>query len=185
VWIRKAQAGDARAFQRLVELHAPVIWGVVHRTAPRGIAPEDLFQETVIRFWKGLPSFQGDSKLSTWLYSVAYRVCLDHIEKVDRRGEQDSLEARREAGTADPEDEFTGGSRIVSRIEARDAVEKALEALDPEWRAMVTFHYWQGLGIEEIAEITGRPANTVKVYLHRARAKLREVLEAGNWPEEA
>jgi RNA polymerase sigma-70 factor (ECF subfamily) len=150
-------------------------------TLDRALA-QDLFQETVIRFWKGLPSFQGSSKLSTWLYRIAYRVCLDGLNTGGRM-RPFSLESQGEEVGFEPVDESTGGERIENDVAARDAVMKGLERIHPEWRAMIVMFYWQGLSLEEIAQVSDRPINTVKVYLHRARAALRQVLEAGGYPE--
>ncbi len=183
VLIRKAQGGDAEAFKRLVEMHASVIWAVANRMASNSTVAEDLFQETVIRFWRGLPSFQGGSKLSTWLYRIAYRVCLDGLQSEGKHG-MDSLEERSEAGVADPADEQSDGQKIESKVEAKDAIMRAMSSLDPEWKLILTLYYWKGLSLEEIAEVTGRPSNTVKVYLHRARASMRKSLEDGGYPPE-
>ena len=143
---------------------------------------QDLFQETVIRFWKGLPSFQGSSKLSTWLYRIAYRVCLDGLNSSSARNESDSLDERLETVGFEPEDESASGASIENKIAASDAVMKGLERLQPEWRAMLILFYWQGLSMEEIAEVSDRPVNTVKVYLHRARGAMRKMLEEGGYP---
>ena len=182
VWIRKAQAGDEQAFRRLVERHSPVIWTVINRmTLDRALA-QDLFQETVIRFWKGLPSFQGSSKLSTWLYRIAYRVCLDGLSAGGKH-QPVSLEGQNEDVGFEPEDESTGGEKIENKVAARDALMKGLERIHPEWRAIVVMFYWQGMSLEEISNVSDRPVNTVKVYLHRARAALRQILEQGGYPE--
>jgi RNA polymerase sigma-70 factor (ECF subfamily) len=182
VWIRKARAGDEQAFRRLVERHAPVIWTVVNRMTSDPALSEDLFQETVIRFWKGLPSFQGASKLSTWLYRIAYHVCLDGLKAAERRGEE-SLQQRTEESGLEPEDEARSGEGIARDLETDDALQRGLARIQPEWRTMILLYYWRGLSIEEIAEVTERPANTVKVYLHRARAALRKELERSGYPE--
>jgi len=182
VWIRKAQAGEEQAFRRLVDRHAPVIWTVINRMTGDPALAQDLFQETVIRFWKGLPSFQGTSKLSTWLYRIAYRVCLDGLNTAAARNESESLNERVEVAGLEPEDESASGAVIEDRIAANDAVVKGLERIPAEWRAMIVLFYWRGLSMEEISEITERPVNTVKVYLHRARGALRKVLEEGGYP---
>jgi len=180
-WIRKAQSGDEQSFRRLVERHAPVIWTVINRMTLDQALAQDLFQETVIRFWKGLPSFQGSSKLSTWLYRIAYRVCLDSLNSASRK-QTVSLEGQLEDVGMEPEDETVSGFKIEKDVEARDAVMLGLEKLPPEWRAMLIMFYWKGLSLEEISEITERPVNTVKVYMHRARGAMRKVLEDGGYP---
>ncbi len=182
VWIRKAQLGEEEAFRRLVDRHAPVIWTVINRMVQDSSKAQDLFQETIIRFWKGLPSFQGTSKLSTWLYRIAYRVCLDGIKSSKRSLEDASLDERYEDVGFEPEDILASGQRLENKVAARDALERGLNSLPEEWRGMLVLHYWRGLSMGEIADITERPVNTVKVYLHRARSALRKVLSDGDWP---
>jgi RNA polymerase sigma-70 factor (ECF subfamily) len=183
VWIRKAQAGDEQAFRRLVDRHAPVVWTVINRMTMDSALAQDLFQETVIRFWKGLPRFEGSSKLSTWLYRIAYRVCLDGLNEGGKvQSGSVSLEGQQEDVGFEPDDESGSGERIENDVAARDAVSKGLERLSPEWRAMIVMYYWRGMTIEEIADVTERPVNTVKVYLHRARGTLRELLQTGGYP---
>ena len=183
-WVRKAQAGDPESFRKLVESHAAIIWTVINKMVADPAAAEDCFQNTVIRFWKGLPAFQGDSKLSTWLYRIAYRVCLDEIDSVTRRRETKSLEREYEESGEEYENPDESGQRIENKVAARDAIERGMSRLKPQWRAMLTLFYWRGLSIEEVGMVMDLPPNTVKVYLHRARAKLRELLEDGGFPPE-
>jgi RNA polymerase sigma-70 factor, ECF subfamily len=173
--------GDEKAFSRLVEQYAPVIWTVINRMNNGGVPSEDLFQESVIRIWRGLPGFKGTSKISTWLYKIAYRVCLDSIESTKRK-RTDSLDEHLEVNGFEPSDESHSGDKIENRVAAKDAVVRGLESLQPEWRTIVTLYYWRGMSLEEISKIVDRPVNTVKVYLHRARASLRDVLKAGGYP---
>ncbi len=184
VLIRKARTGDGDAFRRLVDNHAGVVWTVINRMTRDKAKAEDLFQEAIIRFWKGLPSFQGNSKLSTWLYSITYRVCLDFL-KAEKRYESDtSLDDDSVDYKSELMDPDHSGKSIENKVEAKEAVEKSLAKLNPEWRTMLILYYWKGLAVDEIAEITQRPVNTVKVYLHRARSKMREILETGGYPQE-
>lgn len=164
-------------------MHAPVIWTVINRMTGNQELAKDLFQETIVRFWKGLPGFQGQSKLSTWLYRIGYRVCLDSLQSASSRSET-SLDEKVEDHGFSPDDEDAAGGKIEDRIAASDAVNKALERLRPEWKAMVILYYWREMSVEEISQITGRPVNTVKVYLHRARGELRGALERGGFPPE-
>jgi len=181
--IRRARSGNQEAFGHLVDRHAPIIWTVINRMTGDPELAKDLFQETVIRFWKGLSGFQGASKLSTWLYRIAYRVCLDSLDSANTRM-MTSLDEKVESTGFEVNDEHTSGHRLENRIAASDAVQKALNKLRPEWKMMVMMYYWREFSVEEVAEVTGRPVNTVKVYLHRARAELRQVLETGGYPPE-
>jgi RNA polymerase sigma-70 factor, ECF subfamily len=181
--IRRARSGNQEAFGYLVDRHAPVIWTVINRMTGDSELAKDLFQETVVRFWKGLSGFQGASKLSTWLYRIAYRVCLDSLESANTRT-MTSLDEKVESSGFEVSDENASGHKLENKIAASDAIQKALNKLRPEWKMMVMMYYWREFSVEEVAEITGRPVNTVKVYLHRARAELRQVLENSGYPPE-
>jgi len=183
IWIRKAQGGDADAFRNLVERHGSIIWSVINRMAPEPHLAEDLFQETVIRFWRGLPSFKGDSKLSTWLYRIVYRVYLDSLGESNQRETWVYLNDEMEITDDRIEDQEHSGVRIENDLAAREAVLQALARLHPEWRSMIILYYRREQSIEEISEITGRPVNTVKVYLHCARSFLGKVLEMKGFPQ--
>ncbi|HEX05264.1 MAG TPA: RNA polymerase sigma factor [Bacteroidetes bacterium] len=181
--IRRARSGNQEAFTCLVDRHAPIMWTVINRMTGNSELAKDLFQETVIRFWKGLSGFQGASKLSTWLYRIAYRVCLDSLDSANMRL-MTSLDEKVEVSGFEVNDESTSGHRLENKVAATDAVSKALDHLRPEWKMMIMLYYWREFSVEEVAEVTGRPVNTVKVYLHRARAELRQVLEDGGYPSE-
>jgi|GEM_PF-1586212 len=184
VLIRRAQAGEEVPFRRLVDKHANIIWTVINKMTSDQALASDMFQETIIRFWKGLPSFAGNSKLSTWLYKITYRVCLDNLNMMNKGGRMTSLDEQLENTGLEPMDESRSGAKIEDRIAAKDALTRGMEKLNPEWRTMLILFYWRGLSIDEVAEITDRPVNTVKVYLHRARGEMRKILNQGGFSQE-
>lgn len=126
-----------------------------------------------------IDDFRGDAALSTWLYRIVFRKAIDLLRK---RGREEPLsDEDAEAGHAD-EAPGRGGSwarppdEILFGRESREALETAMAALPPVQRAAFELREMEQRGTDEVAEILGIPPATVRVYLHRARLKLRAAL---------
>lgn len=129
-------------------------------------ATEDLFQDTYLRAFQALGSFRGDARLTTWTLSIARNLALNRL----RRGK---LEARWNVVTDEPPDVADPRAGFD---QAEPGLLKALETLPAPQREAVLLYYVEDLPIEEVVRMTGRPANTIKSDLHRARAALRQAL---------
>ena len=134
---------------------------------------EDLFQETFLRAYRGLGRYEGKSKLSTWIYSVALNVYRDHYRKSrksrhDIRIEDTGLFFSAGPGSS-PEEAFL-------MKEERAELQELLVSLRPALRVPVVLFYIEGLAVEEIAAVTGRSEPSIKTALHRARKLLKEKL---------
>jgi RNA polymerase sigma-70 factor (ECF subfamily) len=128
---------------------------------------------------ESIADFRGEARLSTWLYRIVYRKAIDILR---RRGREQPLDdadeaalpaedgGGRAAAWARPPDELLLGE------EARRALEGALQELSPQQRAVFELRDVEQRPTEEVAEVLGIPAGTVRVYLHRARLKLRALL---------
>jgi RNA polymerase sigma-70 factor (ECF subfamily) len=131
---------------------------------------EEVAQEAFIRVFRGLPKFRGDAALGTWIYRLAVNAALSHRS--------------RRANAPAVTDEERGPERVAAVIpEARDLalrkqLERALAALPVGYRTVIVLHDVEGLEHEEVASILGCHVGTSKSQLHKARAKLREVLAA-------
>jgi RNA polymerase sigma-70 factor (ECF subfamily) len=132
------------------------------------IDAEEVAQEAFIRVFRGLPKFRGDAALGTWIYRLAVNAALSHRSR------------RANAPAAPAEEE--GGERVVAVTpEARDLalrkqLERALAALPVGYRTVIVLHDVEGLEHEEVASILGCHVGTSKSQLHKARARLRDVL---------
>lgn len=129
---------------------------------------EEATQDAFVKAFQNMGTFQGGSKLSTWLYSIAYRTAVSKL-----RG--------RRKGDVAPEELPEGAIRTIEmdRNEAADrkrALEKALAELPLEDATVVTLFYLHEQSIEEIVTITGLTASNVKVKLHRSRKRMHETL---------
>ena len=145
---------------------------------------EDLTQEVFLRVSRGLPDFKGDAKLSTWIYRIATNVAADRIRS------RSSQESR--SGKAVPLDEQLIQEGVDLKGDTKPSVEKQamreemsacvqdyVSTLPENYRVPLTLSEIGGLTNKEIAEALGLTMETVKIRLHRGRAKLKEKLEAG------
>jgi RNA polymerase sigma-70 factor, ECF subfamily len=170
--VRRGQAGDNDAFARLVERNQTGVYNLALRMTRDPEEAVDLTQETFLRAWRSLPGFRAEAKFSTWLYRIAYNVCLS------RRIVHSSTFADPSAAGAIPASESEEPPVIVLRQERREWVIAAMNRLTPAYRLVLDLYYWRDCTYEEIAAILDLPMGTVKTHLFRAKAALRTVLAA-------
>jgi len=170
--VRRAVEGDARAFDRLVEIHTPRLYRLVRRAAPDGAEAEAVVQEAWLRAWKNRRRCAPNRPFFPWLASIAMNVARDGWRK------------RRPLDFADlgdvVEDIPAAGLSAEGRLEAAEARErlaKYVNELRPEWRMILGLRYDGELEYREIAGVLGIPLNTVRTHLRRARAALRARME--------
>jgi len=160
----RLRAGDARAFEELVASHQHRVFGVALRMLGNRAEAEELAQEVFLRVHRAIGEFRGEAKLSTWLYAIASRLCLNRLASSERRM------ARHGEGTL---------TRLASveRSELETALHRAIGELSEERRIVVVLRDLEGLSYEEIATALELELGTVRSRLHRARMDLREKLE--------
>ena len=182
--IERCRAGDEGAFQELVDRYKDLVFALIARTVQDRSQAEDLAQEVFLRVHRGLPYFRGEAKLSTWIYRIAINLCKNRAKylRVRHTDEQQELEAvaervplgearRANVGSVERPDEMLAG-RQVEHI-----VQQAILEIDPSFRECLVLRDVEELSYEEIEEITGLAAGTVKSRIHRARAMLRVIVE--------
>jgi RNA polymerase sigma-70 factor (ECF subfamily) len=173
----------AQDFQSIYASYHPRIFRYLTRLVGQSEA-EDLTQEVFLRVNRGLPDFKGDAKLSTWIYRIATNVATDRIRS------RSSQESR--SGKAVPLDEELNDEGVdlsgdkkpslekqAMREEMSACVQDYINSLPESYRVPVTLSEIGGLTNKEIAEALGLSMETVKIRLHRGRAKLKEKLESG------
>lgn len=165
---RVLTADDRHAFATLVRRHQPAVRGLLRRlTCGQGALADDLAQETFLRAYRGLASYRGGARLSTWLCSIAYHVFLN--EQRRRRFET--------SADADPQHPGSGQRSLL-----RHDLARAMEALRPEERLALALAFGQDYTHQEVAEILGCPLGTVKTHIARGKEKLKARL--GGWETE-
>jgi RNA polymerase sigma-70 factor, ECF subfamily len=174
VWLEQARRGDRLAFARLVEAYQGPIYNLAYRMLGNAAEAEDATQETFIRMYTKLHTYQPDRKLSSWVLSIASHYCIDRLRR--RRGAFLSLDDEPVAETLRTGN--PGPEETAMRGEARDTVYAALDRLAPAYRVPLILRYWHDLSYEEIAEVMGLSVQAVKSRLHRARLQISEQLPA-------
>ena len=158
----------AEDFERIVREYQDRIFRLALAMLPDRAAAEEAAQDALVRIWKGLPRFRGDSSLSTWIFSIARNACLTARKRSSAR--TISLEepaAMREAEGRGA-DQWQGSA-------GPDAAE-LLRRLPTQYREAMALFYLQEKSYDEVAEMLGLPVGTVKTYLFRARRSLAEQL---------
>jgi len=170
-------------FRTIYASFHPRIFRYLTRLVGQGEA-EDLTQEVFLRVNKGLPDFKGDAKLSTWIYRIATNVATDRIRsrssKESESGKVIPLDERlNEEGVDLKGDKKPSVEKQAMREEMSACVQDYINSLPESYRIPVILSEIGGLTNKEIAEALGLTMETVKIRLHRGRAKLKEKLEAG------
>jgi RNA polymerase sigma-70 factor (ECF subfamily) len=161
-------AGDRSAFETLYRTYHPRLTRFLTHMTHRPTLVEEVLNDTLMVVWRRPESFNGGSRLSTWIFAIAYRQALNAMRRQDQPVEDGDAEARPDLG-ADPEQRL--GERQVKAILA-----DALGALSADHRAVVDLTYFHELGDKEIARIMDCPVDTVKTRMFHARRHLKRVL---------
>jgi RNA polymerase sigma-70 factor, ECF subfamily len=165
--VARAKAGDRAAFSRLVARHEDAIFRVCFRVLGSREDAEDAAQEAFVRAYRKLDGFEGRSSFKTWMVRLSMNVSLN--ERSKRRGPL--REAPLPAPAPDPEAELLSS-------EAASRVHEALQKIRPNYRAAIVLRDLEGLSYREVGESLGVAEGTARVWAHRGRAKLKEVLSS-------
>ena len=181
--VERVVAGDGEAFRRLVERYQRPVYGLLLRMVRKPALAEDLAQETLLKAYRAIATFDRSRKFSSWLFKIAHNTAIDHLRKsrpptvpleTPDEARQDPLALLAAPETGSPE----------ARARGRDlaeALQEALMGLRPDYREAVLLRFQQGLPYDEIAEILDLPLGTVKTHLHRARKQMAAELRAAGW----
>jgi RNA polymerase sigma-70 factor (ECF subfamily) len=170
--VEQARSGCEEASRALVESHQDRLFAFVWRILRDHHETEEICQEAFLRAFSALDSFSAEYRFSTWLFTIAYRLCLNQIRRRKSvTGEMDfATMASCEPDAAD---------RVAESEEARrlkDEIWSAVDQLSVPQRAAVLLFYREGMSCEAISKTLGIPMATAKSHLHRARARLRDSL---------
>ena len=164
--------GNSNAFRFLVSKHQRLVVHVVSRIVQQQEDLEDICQEVFIKVFKKLKDFRGDSKLSTWIATIAYNTSISHL----RKGKNDAHSYDEQPGLILGEVDESLNQKIVEREEAKKYLLTLIEKLPVQYRTVLTLFHLEEFSYKEIEEITGMPEGTIKSYLSRARNILKEKL---------
>src|SRR5258708_29871926 len=174
--IRLAQAGDAAAFEFLYHLHSRRVYALCLRMVNNPSDAEDLMQEAFLQLFRKIGTFGGESAFSTWLHRLSVNVVLMHLRK--KSLPVVSLEETTQAGEDDtPKKDFGADDLALAGSIDRLHLQRAVERLPPGYRMIFVLHDVEGYEHNEIATIVGCSIGNSESQLHKARMKLRDLLE--------
>lgn len=180
--IRRAQRGDADAFEQLLLEHQKNVYNLCYRMAGNPDDAMDLSQETFLRAWRCLDQYQFASAFSTWLYRLCSNICIDFLRK-RRRQQTVPLtfeDADGEEQTyAVPDAQPLPEEQVELKL-THETLAAAMAQLLPEHRAVLQLRVVNEMSYEQIADVLDIQIGTVKSRLSRARNQLKKILERGN-----
>ncbi len=178
--VQRIAGGDLRAFEALYRGYHPRLGRFVERVTRRPQLVEEIVNDTMLVVWRKAHSYNLRSKVSTWIFAIAWRKTLKALSRLD------------EVVAYDPDQDAapmaTGPEGLALRQELRALLSQALAALSAEHRAVIELTYYQGCDCREIAQIMRCPVDTVKTRMFHARRRLKVLLsgklEGATWQDE-
>lgn len=169
--MRIVQGGDYSPASEIYDRYSARIYNFAFRFLKNAEAAEDATQEVFVKMLKHANQFQGDAKLSTWLFSIAANWCRDYLRKADNKAKEaeDVLVTLPAPSEGSPE-------RRLEQRENEHRIQRALQALTPEQREAILLSRYQGLSYAEIAQIAGCSEGAVKTRVFRAMETLKKAL---------
>ena len=157
-----------QAFEQLYRIYQPRLARFLINLINRPQLVEEVLNDTMTTVWQTAGSFRGASKLSTWIFAIAYRKAIKIRLRWPDPVEDEAFDVR---VSDDP-----GPDEEVHQLRLHDALVAAMDQLSSDHRAVVDLTYFHGLGYREIAEIMGCPVSTVKTRMFHARRRLKRAL---------
>lgn len=176
----QALAGAQPAFEQIVRRYQrPVINFIARVTGDRDGA-EDLAQETFVKAFRALGTFDTTRRFSSWLLRIAHNTAVDALRR-SRGSRAISIDAGGEGNGAVPEPVAPASPDLVEQQDLGRALDAALRRVRPEYRAAIVLRYHESLSYDEIAVVMQVPAATARTYVHRARKELAGLLAEAGW----
>lgn len=174
--LRRVADNDREAFDELFQNYHPRLFTFLFRLTRSHGSAEELANDVLLTLWKDSGRFRGESKVSTWVFGIAYRQALAHLRK--RRMKLVTL-VEHEATAQD-----SNSVDMDSQFEREDWIRQGVEDLPPKQKLTVMLVYFLGLSCDETANVTGVPASTVKTRMFHARRKMKQHLIASSVPQD-
>jgi RNA polymerase sigma-70 factor (ECF subfamily) len=165
--VARIASGDRRAFERLYRAYLPRLTRFLQQLTRQPQAIEEAINDTMLVVWRRASTYTGTSKVSTWIFAIAYRRSLKLLKQFDTPVEGDD-------GEEPATDEAPEGA--VMQKQLHRALAAAMKQVPAEQRAVIELTYYHGCAYREIAEILGCPVDTVKTRMFHARRRLRQLL---------
>ena len=178
--ISRVLKGEQNAYAELVSRYQAYVFTLTLRIIKSREDAEEVAQDVFVKAYRSLADFRGESKFSTWLYTITNTTCITFLRK--KRLDVHSLDNEKVFETADSRDSGFRANLIEQKSRI-NMVNQAISMLSPDDAEIITLFYKAEQNLEEISKILRLETNTVKVRLHRARTRLKEKMEK-NFSEE-
>ncbi len=175
--IEQCRRQNFEAFGKIVDAYQARVTGFVKRMVPSGEEAEDITQEVFIRAFQGMGRFDGRSSLRTWLFRIAYNLCVDASRKRSRSTQDVSLMDADGEETMELPDSRWNPETLVLDDELRAVIERAISTMSEKLKTVLLLHDREELGYEELAGMLNIPVGTVKSRLFLARAHVQKAVE--------
>lgn len=173
--IERASGGDPSAFNRLMEAHERRMYAVALRMCGNREDAQDCLQEAMLRIYRAISGFKGQSSFATWVYRITMNTCLDELRRKKNK-QNASLDSLLDAGWS-PQDESASPERHTVQSETRRLLHEAIRDLPEDMRSAIVLRDIQGLSYEEIAQALDINVGTIKSRISRGRERLRDKLK--------
>ena len=171
-YIEAVRKGNVAAFSVLVERYQNMVYSLALKLLKKPEDAEEMAQDTFVKAYQKLDTYEGKSKFSTWLYSITYNACISELRK--RRIEFKSLDDRQISDQ--DEQKMHDYYRETKKDDQEKYLNLALGKLPEDDQVLVTLYYYESQSMDEISAITGLTVSNIKVKIHRARKKMYEIL---------
>lgn len=179
--VKKSQSGDIESFELLISSYDKRAYNIAYRVMGNEEDAKDMAQEALLRVFRSIKDFKGQSAFSTWLYRIVTNVCLDELRKRknDKYISMDST-IQTENGELHMElcsDKETPES-AYERVEQRELIKSAINELSEDYKSVIVLRDIQGFSYDEISNMLDCSLGTVKSRINRARNMLRDKLKS-------
>jgi RNA polymerase sigma-70 factor (ECF subfamily) len=175
--IDRCKRQDFEAFGKLVDAYQNRVFGFVRRMVPNVEEAADITQEVFIRAYQNFGRFDGRCSVRTWLFRIAYHLCVDRARKVDRMPVHVGLIDSEEGDEIEVADSRWEPEQLVIDDELMGIVEEGIRTMSEKLRMVLLLHDKEDMAYDEIAQTLGLPVGTVKSRLFLARAHLQNAVK--------
>ncbi len=172
--VQQALRGDEKAFAGLVAAFQGPVYNLCYRLLGTPMEAEEAAQETFLRAYRRLHTYNPEQKLSSWILAIAAHYCIDRLRR--RRLASTPID---EAQSTRPEGAPQAPEESLLRREREREIQDLLARLPESYRTVIVLRYWQDLSYEEMAEMLGTTESAIKSKLHRARELLAANMKEG------
>ncbi len=172
--ISRVLRGDSQAYAELVKRYQNFVFTIILRYTKTREDAEEISQDVFVKAYRSLADFRGDSKFSTWLYTIVNTTSITFLRK--KKLDTHSLDNEKVFEAADSQDSGFRANQVEQKSKLQ-MVNEAIQLLSPDDAKLITLFYKGEQSLDEIGQIMGIDPNTAKVKLHRARVRLKEKME--------